>query len=142
MLTFALHHWALMLSLLGGTGGLGAFAWFLPGPALAIMKAVLTFVRTHSIWLTVSIALVVAGGLDHVITHRELAKTQSQLSKCAAAQKALQAQSKAKRQEITKTVDHYIKVTVPEVKTVVQKIESAPLKGGCQTPDAVREADV
>ena len=55
---------------------------------------------------------------------------------------ALRKESKRQQAEVGKVVDRYVTVTKPEVRERVRVIESAPLKGGCQTPDAVMEAGV
>ena len=54
----------------------------------------------------------------------------------------LERESKAQQKEVTKTVDHYVKVTVPEVRERVRVIETAPLPGNCVTPREVIGADL
>ena len=51
-------------------------------------------------------------------------------------------QSKQQQQAVTKTVDHYITVTKPQLIREREKIESAPLPGNCRTPQEVLNADI
>jgi hypothetical protein len=48
-------------------------------------EAFVGFLRAHSIWLTVSLCLAIAGGVDHVICHRHAAHVEKQLSDANAA---------------------------------------------------------
>ena len=76
-------------------------------------------------------------------------KLETQLQKSESARKSLQstldqlrAQSKQQQRTVTKTIDHYITVTKPVVRTQVEKIEAAPLPGGCKDPQDILDADV
>ena len=103
------------------------------------------FLKSLNGWQLVCLALALFGAVQTVRVwseQRHSAKVEKQLSETVALVNQLRAQSKQQQQTVTKTIDHYITVTKPEVRTIVQKIESAPLKGGCQTPDAVMSADV
>lgn len=73
---------------------------------------------------------------------RHGAKVEAQLLKATSQLEKLSAQSKSQQKEVTKVVDHYVTVTKPVVKREVEKIEAAPLKPGCQTPDLVMSADL
>ena len=103
------------------------------------------FLKSLNGWQLVCLALALFGAVQTVRVwseQRHSAKVEKQLSETVALVNQLRAQSKQQQQTVTKTIDHYITVTKPEVRTIVQKIESAPLKGGCQTPDLVMRADV
>lgn len=60
------------------TGG-GLLKLFL-GNLMGDLKAVIAFLKAHSIWLTVSIVLASCWGVDHVISHRHSAKVEKQLT--------------------------------------------------------------
>ena len=103
------------------------------------------FLKSLNGWQLVCLALALFGAVQTVRVwseQRHSAKVEKQLSETVALVNQLRAQSKVQQQTVTKTIDHYITVTKPEVRTIVQKIESAPLPGGCKTPQAVLEADV
>ena len=103
------------------------------------------FLKSLNGWQLVCLALALFGAVQTMRVwseQRHSQKVEKQLSETVALVNQLRAQSKQQQRTLTKTIDHYITVTKPEVRTIVQKIESAPLKGGCQTPDAVMSADV
>ena len=103
------------------------------------------FLKSLNGWQLLCIALALFGAVQTMRVwseQRHSAKVEKQLSETVALVNQLRAQSKQQQQTVTKTIDHYITVTKPEVRTIVQKIESAPLPGGCKTPQAVLEADV
>ena len=103
------------------------------------------FLKSLNGWQLVCLALALFGAVQTVRVwseQRHGAKVEKQLSETVALVNQLRAQSKQQQQTVTKTIDHYITVTKPEVRTIVQKIESAPLPGGCKTPQAVLDADV
>ena len=103
------------------------------------------FLKSLNGWQLVCLALALFGAVQTVRVwseQRHSAKVEKQLSETVALVNQLRAQSKQQQQTVTKTIDHYITVTKPEVRTIVQKIESAPLPGSCKTPQAVLDADV
>ena len=103
------------------------------------------FLKSLNGWQLVCLALALFGAVQTVRVwseQRHGAKVEKQLGETVALVNQLRAQSKQQQQTVTKTIDHYITVTKPEVRTIVQKIESAPLPGGCKTPQAVMEADL
>jgi hypothetical protein len=103
------------------------------------------FLKSLNGWQLVCLALALFGAVQTVRVwseQRHSAKVEKQLSETVALVNQLRAQSKQQQQTVTKTIDHYITVTKPEVRTIVQKVESAPLPGGCKTPQAVLDADV
>ena len=103
------------------------------------------FLKSLNGWQLVCLALALFGAVQTMRVwseQRHSAKVEKQLSETVALVNQLRAQSKQQQQTVTKTIDHYITVTKPEVRTIVQKIESAPLPGGCKTPQAVLDADV
>ena len=73
---------------------------------------------------------------------RHSRKVEAQLVKCSEAQRKLIEQSKVQQKQVTKVIDHYVTVEKPVIRKEVQRIETAPLKGNCQTPDLVMGADV
>src|SRR6185503_12763049 len=107
--------------------------------------SVITFLGKLNGWQLLCIALALFGAVQTVRVwseQRHSAKVEKQLSETVALVNQLRAQSKQQQQTVTKTIDHYITVTKPEVRTIAQKIEAAPLPGGCKTPQAVLDADV
>ena len=103
------------------------------------------FLKSLNGWQLVCLALALFGAVQTVRVwseQRHGAKVEKQLGETVALVNQLRAQSKVQQQTVTKTIDHYVTVTKPEVRTIVQKIESAPLPGGCKTPDAVLRADL
>jgi hypothetical protein len=73
--------WFVASHLISRFAGGGLLKLFL-GNLMGDLKAVVAFLKAHSIWLTVSIVLASCWGVDHVISHRHAAKVESQLSKC------------------------------------------------------------
>jgi hypothetical protein len=140
-MTIFLSHWIMALTSLLGAGGMGVLAFFFPTQALGILKWFMELNLAQIGCIVLAIALVI----DHLgllASHRAETKTEAQLTKCSNANKKLAAQSKVEIQQVTKTVDHYITVTKPVVRKLVQQIETAPLPGHCVTPKEVLNADV
>ena len=103
------------------------------------------FLKSLNGWQLVCLALALFGAVQTVRVwseQRHSAKVEKQLSETVALVNQLRAQSKQQQQTVTKTIDHYITVTKPEVRTIVQKIESAPLPGNCRDPQEVIDADI
>lgn len=121
-------------------------------PVLAIWAVIqriagsaLSFLGKLNIWQIGCIALALFAGVQTLRLHseqRHSAKVEQQLTKVTGEIKRLAGQSKVQQRQATKTIDHYITVTKPEVHTQVEKIKSAPLPGNCKTPQAVMGADV
>ena len=103
------------------------------------------FLKSLNGWQLVCLALALFGAVQTVRVwseQRHSAKVEKQLSETVALVNQLRAQSKQQQGEVTKVITRYQTVTKPEVRTIVQKIESAPLPGGCKTPQEVLDADV
>lgn len=135
---FAASH---LVSVLTGGGLLKLFF----GNLVKDLGAVVAFLRAHSIWLSVSGALLILCLIEFSalkLEQRHSAKLDRQLRNCAEVQRRLVEQSKAQQKQVGKVIDHYITVDRPVIRKEVQRIESAPLKGNCQTPDLVMGADV
>lgn len=71
--------WFVASHLFSTFAGGGLLKLFL-GNLMGDLKAVLAFLKAHSIWLTVSIVLASCWGVDHVISHRHSAKVEKQLT--------------------------------------------------------------
>ena len=98
-----------------------------------------------NVWQLLCIALALFGAVQTIrvkTEQRHNAKVEQQLSRATDLINRLREESKKQQAEVGKVVDRYVTVTKPEVRERVRVIESAPLKGGCQTPDAVMEAGV
>jgi hypothetical protein len=109
------------------------------------LKAALAFLKTLSFWqIMFGAALILAGWqwIAKKAEQRHTHKVEKQLSKANDLINRLREESKKQQKQVGNVVDHYVTVTKPEVRERVRVIESAPLKGGCQTPDAVMEAGV
>jgi hypothetical protein len=104
-----------------------------------------SFLCHRSFWQLTTMAAVALFMVQHFeLAHerKNAAAYQAQAVNYKRQIETLQAQSKVQQVEVAKTVDHYITVEKPVVRTIVQKIESAPLPGNCGTPKEVRDADV
>ena len=144
-MAFLAAHWMLLLSLLGGTGGLGALSFFFPAQALLAVRALWAWLCHRSFWQLVSLALgciVVVQHFTIIHDRAEAAKWQKHYSALETQVKKRQSESKVQQQQVTKVIEHYSTVEKPVIRTEVQKIESAPLPGNCRSPKEVLGADV
>ena len=110
-----------------------------------VFQAVIAWLSRRSLAEIGCIALVIACSvllLNLKAEQRHSRKVEQQLAKCADVQRRLIAQSKVQQKQVTKVIDHYVAVEKPVIRKEVQRIETAPLPGGCKTPQPVLEADV
>lgn len=110
-----------------------------------IVQKLVQWLSHRSFWQLAFMAALLFGGIQTFrvkAEQRHTHKIETQLSKATAELNRLRAESKAQQAEVAKTVDHYITVEKPVIRKQVERIETAPLPGGCKTPQAVLEAGV
>ena len=111
----------------------------------AILGRALSALGKLNLWQILLIAAIIFGAIQTVrvkAEQRHSAKVEAQLIKATGELKRLSGESKVQQRTVTRTIDHYITVVKPEVRTRVQRIENAPLPGNCGTPQEVMGADV
>lgn len=122
------------------------FFLMLLGGAKSAGGAVLSWLSKRSLAELACIALAVICAVQFLqvrAERRHSAKVSEQLRKCAEVQKKLEAESKERQNQVTRTITKYKTVTLPDAERKAREIENAPVvPGKCETPSAVLQADI